>query len=1095
MNSFQKKLTVFFVFLMAVTSPSNAQTDYRFEKITVEDGLSQSSITSLVQDDFGYLWIGTLDGLNKYDGKHFTVYKHEEAKASSIPSNEIRKLFLDRKKQLWVVGRSSISRYLPEFDAFENTTIAIKNEDFSTTLLYNVVSLSDTSLALCTSKGIVGFSIPKKKFYRMVPLKQFNYQTVKDYLNSPVFGEWVFTQTKTMVRYKGEDSWTTILEDTLAIANHLDLKNKKIYLQTKFNLYQYDLGIKKLTVIDTYDGIDFEPLNFGMLTRSNGALWVYRKEIYVYNPELNKEVTLTHLAQNPFSISGRYLSCMYESQDGVVWVGTNGLGLNKYNPNTAVFNFIGAFHGAPIAVSENYISAIYTSNDDELYVGTTINVDYINRKKSKSQAIELKTPAGKHTRVNKFLLTNDKLWLLTDNGLRYLINNEVFDSNIPELADYSLSFSDYAQLAPQKYALATTRGVYVWDAEKNRAKKISQYATKAIGFFENKLWVEANDSVIVVNPTTGVVVKSFPKSIKGNAGIPPVSVRCFYNDRENNLWIGTWGGGLVQYDSANKKFLVFNEKHGLPDLVVYSILEDEFGNLWIGSNKGLSVFDKQLKKVIRNYTKEDGLQGDEFNTRAAYKSRSGILYFGGVNGLTYFKPSEVLKINQSAPKAVITGFYINHVRMDTTERGIGLKKNQGSTIDLMWDENSFDIELSSLNYTLAGQARYKYWLENYDADWNDMGERSFISFSNLPAGSYLLHIKAYTSKGAIQNDDLLLRINIRQPFWRNIYFYFVILMGTLILITLVYKARTASLRKHSETLAKLVQERTEQLQAMNEEIAAQNEEITAQNEEITAQNEEITLQNETLQEIRSSLEHTVEARTASLKEANAKLAAQNSQLEQYAFITAHNLRGPVARIKGLVNILLGQSVELDYLKAAVKDLDDLIAELNEILDVQFDTDKSKFEPVNLKEILLKVMATFSDQVKQQNATLDTVGFEEPVWMGAKAYFHSIFYNLLSNALKYADPARKLIITFSCLKSADQLRLAVSDTGLGIDMKYTQGKIFTMYQRFHPEIQGKGFGLFLVRSQVEAMGGTIAVESEVGKGTMFTIIFNSREGKS
>jgi signal transduction histidine kinase/ligand-binding sensor domain-containing protein len=1083
-----KKLTLFFLLLTVVISISKAQTEYRFEKITVEDGLSQSSITSLIQDDFGYLWIGTLNGLNKYDGKHFTVYKHDEAKPSSIRANLIRKLFLDRQKHLWVVFAGALARYLPQFDSFENIPLTIQNEDLSKTTVHSVTNLTDSSFIICSSNGLIGYSIPQKKFYRIAALKQFNHLDVERYLNTPKLGEWIFCLNKTIMRFNGQKQWTTILNDTRAIAHYYDAKANEIYLQTKSNLYRYNSKIKKLLVIDTYDGIDFDPHNFGMIKRSNGTLWVYRKEIYIYNSTLKREATLAHLAQNPFSLSGKYISCLYESQDGVVWVGTNGFGLNKYNPNTAVFKLTGAFYGAPISLSENYISAVYTADDNELYVGTTVNVDNINLKKSKSQPIQIKTTFGIPTRVNKFFAENDKLWLCTDNGLKYIQNDTAFPSDIPLLADNSLKLSDCAQIGAGRYVLAGNSGTYLWDNQKRTAKKINYRASRPICLFNKKIWLDVGDSVILIDPNTGKVAKKYLKSVNNNTGMPLTSIPCFYKDSENNLWIGSWGSGLILYDSIQENFLVFKEKHGLPDLVVYAILEDDSNNLWLGTNKGLSVFDKRKRRVIRNYTKEDGLQGNEFNTRAAHKSKSGILYFGGVNGLTYFRPDEVLKIEQAPPKAVLKGFYINHVRVDTMRRGIDIRNPKDPTIDLMWGENSFDIELSSLNYTLAVQTRYKYFLENYDTQWYDIDDRSFISFVNVPAGNYLLRIKAYTAKGAIQKEDLILHINIHQPFWRNKDSYFYALAVLLFLLALIYKIRTNSLRRKTEQLSRLVSERTKELQAMNEEMATQNEEISAQNEEISAQNEEITLHNETLAEIRMSLEQTVEKRTATLMELNAKLEAQNSQLEQFAFITAHNIRGPVASIKGLVSLLPSQSIEVDYLRIAVQNLDDLIVELNDILDIQLNTDDNKFEPVKLKEVLLRVISTFKDEIRSRDATIDTSQFDECQMPGFKSYFNSIFYNLLSNALKYTDPLRKQTITFTCTTKEGQLRIRVSDVGLGIDMKYTQGKIFNMYQRFHPEIQGKGFGLFLVRSQIEAMNGKIVVESEVGKGTTFTITF-------
>ncbi|MFM7853763.1 MAG: sensor histidine kinase, partial [Flammeovirgaceae bacterium] len=158
------------------------------------------------------------------------------------------------------------------------------------------------------------------------------------------------------------------------------------------------------------------------------------------------------------------------------------------------------------------------------------------------------------------------------------------------------------------------------------------------------------------------------------------------------------------------------------------------------------------------------------------------------------------------------------------------------------------------------------------------------------------------------------------------------------------------------------------------------------------------------------------------------------------------------------------------------------------LEVQLNTDTNKFEQVKVKEVVSKVVLSFKDQIEKSDAVVDISSFEEHIVPGFKSYFNSIFYHLLSNALKYSDPARKQTITFSCVKINGNTHITVKDTGIGIDMRYAKDKIFTMYQRFHPEINCKGFGLFLVRSQLEAMGGTIAVESEVGKGTIFSIIF-------
>ncbi len=1085
LHSLQKILVGIVMLLTAFIEISKAQNEYRFDKITSEDGLSQSVISAVIQDHFGYLWIGTLDGLNRYDGKQYKIYKHDIATPNSISTNRIQALFLDNNNQLWVLFRGGIARYLPQYDSFENLIIDIKNEDYSKVAFHSATNMTDSSFIFSTNKGFLGFSVLKKKFYRIAEFKQFNHLNINSYLNVPQLGEWVFSHNKTLARFNKKEGWIDILKDTLAIANYYDKKSNEIYLQTKSKLYKYDPTKRNLITIDKYRDSEFDSNNFGMIKQNNGKLWVYRKEIYIYDTALIRETTLTHLAQNPFSISGNHLSCIYESQDGVVWVGMNGLGLNKFNPNTSVFNYVGTFYGAPITLSENYISAVYAVNEKDLYVGTIASLDHVDLTNNKSQSIELKAINGSQARINKFLKDDkDKIWLLTDKGLKFIKNNIVFPSGIQLLDGVNCYLNDYAKIGEHQYIFSSGSGLYLWNNQTNSAKKISSsYGSGPICLFNKKIWIDADESIIVLEATNFTVEKKYPKLANNKSGFPLASIRCFYIDHEGKLWIGSWGGGLTLFNESTEKFTSYTEKDGLPDLVIYSILEDNQNNLWLSSNKGISVFDKRKNRVVRSFSKEDGLQGNEFNTRASFKSPSGNLFFGGTNGLTFFNPEAVLKLNHPAPQAVLSGFYINHKRVDTFSDGLALNSYGNQSIDLNWEERNFDIELSSLNYSLASNTHYKYILENFDAQWNDLSDRSFISYTNIPAGNYVLKVKAYNVQGAMQKDELTIRINVNQPFWKNQYFLIYVAISLVIFFTIAYKIRTNSLRRRSETLAKMVTERTRELQIKNEEIGAQNEEISAQNEEITSQNE-------TLAEIKTSLEKKVENRTASLRELNKKLASQNSQLEQFSFIAAHNIKGPVARIKGLINLLSRESLELTYLKDAVKDLDHLILDLNSILDVQYNTHKKEFELVKISEVLTQVISTFNEEIKLRNAEIKIVGIQEYSVKGIKSYFSSIFYNLLSNALKYSDPNRKQIIQFASTVEETQLKILISDTGLGIDMQYTKGKIFNMYQRFHPEINGKGFGLFLVRSQIEAMHGKISVESEVGKGTNFTISFDN-----
>ena len=312
--------------------------------------------------------------------------------------------------------------------------------------------------------------------------------------------------------------------------------------------------------------------------------------------------------------------------------------------------------------------------------------------------------------------------------------------------------------------------------------------------------------------------------------------------------------------------------------------------------------------------------------------------------------------------------------------------------------------------------------------------------------------------------------------------------------------RNRMLSQQNEVLDQLVKEKTEDILTQNEEIVAQNEEIRAHNDQLVLQQQEIQRaqqiieeQSRVIQRKNKELALEVERQTQDLRQTNSELADQNNRLQQFTYIISHNLRGPLARMQGLANILQHSqdAVERDRIFSLMvqssNELDTIISDLSTILNIQKSNTQIRSE-VSLHHIVSKVVALLEPEINQVQARVD-VDIEEPgILQSLPPYLESVFYNLVSNAIKYRNPERPLRIRISSTREGPYTRLEVADNGLGIDLGRHQQQIFNLYKRFHSHVEGKGLGLYLVKTQVEALGGKISVESRVNEGTTFLILF-------
>jgi len=1058
--------------LCFVISNCFGQKEVRIERITVDQGLSQSSISAITQDRYGYLWVATLDGLNRYDGREFKIYKHSSNDPNSLYMDHVSKLYMDSRLTLWVCHEGVIGRYNPQSDNFTNFPLP----DNAT--VHDLDDVSDSVVLLSTNHGILQFNINTGSVKKADLYRVFGDQNILNFFTDSNGNAWVVSQYKVYLKRTNSGTWSTMFTDKIGLRVFYHTSSGKIYLQTSTALYKFNKPIGQFEAIDTYNSGDgFDENNFGMMTLSNGELWLFRKAIYVYDAQDHRLTKITSIQQNPTSLSGDYITCIFESNDHVVWIGTNGFGLNKYDPVLSIFKYVGSFERTPLTLSNNFVYSIFTDDDNIIYVGTFSGLDVLNLRQNRSEHYQMTGKDGLRARPQKiFKDSHGVIWLCTDKGLMRFQRKAVRFSGIAALD--AINVFDAAQTSPDNYFLATEQGIYTFNPSRLSIFQLTQHGSIPIGIMDSTIWVESALDLTCINPSDGKIIQAISKK-ENNQSFRSFPIKCFYQDRQGNRWIGSWGGGLSLF-RKDGFFQYFNEKDGLPNAVVYGILEDKHNNLWLSTNKGLSVFNIEQKKSIRNFYREDGLQGNEFNTKAFHKSPGGKFYFGGTNGLTFFDPEEAMKIRVGIPKTILTGFFVNNIRIDRMKQDKALDAQANNDLVLEYNERNFSFEIAGLGFSSPGRTQYQYILENFNSTWMPIENHRIISFTNIPPGRYTFRAKSANSFGEWEKEGLTINLVVKGPFYDTAWFRWTLLAMLGISVYLYYRQRTASLRARARYLESMVNERTREIKNMNDEIAAQNEELASQSESLSTQNDELTL-------VKASLEQKVAERTVELQNLNGELIKQNCQLEQFAFITAHNIRGPVARIKGLLQFVPKSEVkELTYLDSCVNDLDEVISDLNTILDVRHGSDKF-FEAVQLKTILIHAIRTIDDELTKKGATIQCDEFEDISVVGIHSYFNSIFYNLLHNAIKYADPTRPLIIILRAKRDEHWTYIEIEDNGLGIDMRYAASKMFNLYQRFHPSIKGKGFGLFLVKTQVEAMNGSITVRSEVDQGTIFQIV--------
>ena len=1075
-------ITLICLISIILSLPVSAQKpDIKFQKRSLKDGLSQSTVYSILQDSRGLMWFGTQDGLNKYDGYHFTVYRHDPSDAHSLSHNEIFALYEDNTGTLWIGTSNGLNR----FDRQQERFIHYQNDPNNPNSLSHNTVLSifedDKAVLWVGTKG-GGLNQFDRKRNQFVSFRHNpnNPNSLSNDIVWPIYQDklgtlWIGTdgsglnqfdrQRKTFTHYLPDAQNPDSLSNV--IASLYEDKTGQLWLGTLGGLYQFDRQQK------TFVHYAHDPQNPHSLSDDSiwaigedgmGILWIATDGggLNQFDRQQNQFLHFQHDPQNPTSLSNDALLSIYKDTVGTMWVGTSGGGVNQFNREQQ--KFVHYFHDPknPNSLNNNTILSIETDQKGHLWVGTQgsgLNQFDQARQKVTHYLHDPENPNSlSHNDVSAIAQeSSGKLWVGTYGGGLNQFNpqNNQFvsyrhdpDKPTSLISDYVLSIYEDST---QTLWIGTREGLDQFDRKTQRFLHYTHNPDNANSLSYNDISVIYEDGQGTLwLGTQGGGLNRFdrkqfvryqadaqnPNSLSHN------EISALYADEAGTLWIGTYGGGLNQFDRATGRFKVYREKQGLANDVIYGILGDNQGNLWLSSNKGLSKFNPKTQ-AFRHYDVLDGLQSNEFNT-VAHKSHNGELFFGGINGFNAFYPEHV-KDNPAIPPIVITDFKIFNKSVALGSHS-PLQQHISETheIALSYKQSFFSFEFAALNFLQSSKNEYAYKLEGLDEEWNEIGTQRRANYTNVPHGTYQFHVKGSNNDKVWNEKGTTLKIIIPPPPWKTWWAYTLYVITILAIILNYILIQKRKLREKQQELER------------EKEIAAQLRETDRLKDEFLAN---------TSHELRTPLNGIIGIAESLVDGATGHLSEQ----------TKANLSmivGSGRRLLSLVNDIL------DFSKLKKKEFD------------------LQLKSVDIQTIAEVVLALSQPLIGHKQVQLNnTIPPDLPPINADENRVEQILYNLVGNAIKFTDSgtitvSAKIVQNRDGFENTPGLAVTVSDTGIGIQTEKLD-RIFEAFEQADGSTArsygGTGLGLAVTQQLVQLHGGQIAVESEMGVGSHFTFI--------
>jgi len=800
----------------AAQPPTSQERELQFRNFTIDQGLSHSKVNCFLQDHQGFIWCGTNEGLNRYDGYDFVAYQQDPANPHSLSADLIRCLAEDQEGSLWIgTDGGGLNRFDRDSGAFQrfgadsSAGLLLSGDNINAMLLD-----SSGCLWVGTENGIDRISRDRHKITRFLPYPGDADPGANAILALHLDRSgllWIGTTSGGLLSCDPASGAFTPYRHSRGDPHSLsDNEIHSIYEDREGSLWigtawgglnRMERSTGRFSAI--HPGAENpESTTFrAILDDGHGSLWIgNRSGLYRLERKSGVITSHTHDPNNPHSLVQNSVQAIFQDRKGDLWIGTRG-GISFLNATNIPFVHYRADAASRRCLNSQEVYAIMEDRAGDLWFGTESGgLNRLNRRSGlfTYYTYEPGNPACLSVNNIKALLQDRQggLWIGTFNGgLNYLPGTagRRFSRYTHRPGDPSSLANDNVLALLEEESGDLWVGTYGGGLDRFdlRTGRFSHILTAwhDQGFSNVLCLLRDRTGRIWIGGSRTSVGRLDPAGngfsiIRLNDSNREIQVRALFEDRTGMIWIGTVGAGLFRLDPATETVTAFSTRDGLPGNVIHGILQDENGCLWLSTSDGLCRFDPETRRA-KCFYKENGLQSNQFNYGAALRTRDGELFFGGINGATAFYPGAIRE-NTFIPPVVITSFTLFNRPVEVNGPNGLLKQEISRTrrIDLSWRHTVFSFEFAALNYALSEQNQYAYIMEGFETEWNYVTGRRFVTYTNLDPGAYTFRVKAANNDGIWNEEGTAIQITISRPFWKTTWFTLLVLAALLMLVKL-----------------------------------------------------------------------------------------------------------------------------------------------------------------------------------------------------------------------------------------------------------------------------------------------------------------------
>jgi ligand-binding sensor domain-containing protein/signal transduction histidine kinase/DNA-binding response OmpR family regulator len=1025
-----KKKIIYLLICFFSGHPALLAQEYYFKHYHVENGLSNNSVNCSMQDKKGFLWFGTINGLNRFDGYRFRIYRHDHDDSTSIGSNFIRCLYEDKKGFLWIGTNKGIYIYNSHSEKFKPFPISGLEE------VSDIKEDKNGGVWLISSSNLYHYDPVSAKIKLFIVEKRPG--TVSSLSISPDNSIWVSTTTALLKKYNpASDQFNDFAE--------LNVPGKKesVLIQKIFSLNNGNLlvgtlaqGVKLFNVKSRsfQDIINLNPDKTGIYPRdfvqiSENEYWIGTETgIYIYHPDDRSILRLKKEYDNSYSISDNVVLTFCKDREGGLWIGTYFGGLDYYSRQFTTFSKYFTEYTKP-SIEGNAVHEICKDHLGHLWVGTEdggLNkIDLQKNIFTSFKPLGTSSSIAYHN-IHGLLASGDSLWIGT-----FMHGLDIMDIKTGKIirhynagaGAHDLKNNFIVTIFKTRAAdvlIGTQNGLFRYNRSTDNFSPVPHFESQIQTMWEDEegtLWACTRGNGVIFYNFISKKSGSLLYNAKDSNSLPSNYINGMYEDGKKNIWFAT-DVGLCRYQKSNGKYTRYTTKNGLPDNLIFRILEDDQQNLFISTSKGLVCFNPATGKIV-TYTKSNGLLSDQFNYNSGYKDADGRMFFGSGKGLISFKPGEFIK-NTGIPPLYITGLEVNNLEVSANTKNSPLHESIVCTknISLPYDQSTLSIDFAALSYTVPEMNEYAYKMEGLDKDWTFLKSNRKVYYTKLAPGNYIFKVKGSNSSGVWNTQEVRLEIKIYPPWWGSLWAY------------ILYAAVIAG-------LAYLL--------------------------------------------IRNYLnrENEKNRRRFELLDREKEREIYHSKIEFFTNI-AHEIRTPLTLIKMPLDKLIrkkNSNAEIAYnLKMMEKNTNRLIDLTNQLLDfrnTEMDKFSLNFVKTDISELVEETYNSFQIAAEEKDIIfkLELPGIALQAFVDPES-LKKILSNLFNNAIKYAES--KIIIRLKNFNSDDRVfTILIQNDGYLIPYDLKE-KIFEPFYRIKETDSqpGNGIGLSLSRSLAELHKGIL-----------------------